>query len=51
METWLIGRDWEILSLSPALVSAHDPHDDPSDHEGEDEQDRIEDYGDYLHVS
>jgi hypothetical protein len=45
-----MGNDWEILSLSPASVSAHDLHDNAGYHEGEDEQDRVEDYGDYLHV-
>jgi len=39
----------QILSLSLRLVAAHDPQDDPGDHEGEQEEYDVEDNGRDLH--
>jgi hypothetical protein len=39
----------QILSLSLRLIAAHDLQDDPGDHEGEQEEYNVEDYGGDLH--
>jgi len=39
----------QILSLSLRLVAAHDPQDDPGNHEGEQEEYDVEDNGPDLH--